>query len=1072
MQYRHRMEKRNYPPSHSRWMRSLALTTAATFTWTLILATPVQALTHLPKPKRTGVTGVRVLSQQEMQKIVGSVGYPGDPVSMLPWNGVIGVPLSTSVFGDRVNTFTGNKTTSLPIVSWTARGGLPVDFTLFHNSLGTHNVDLGNKWSHTFDIYMAVNPITNNMELYWGDGSGYYFTQNINGTYTPQTGIHDSLVKNGDGTYTLTLPDQTQYHFNTSLYCDSIKDENGNTISLAYNSHNEVSSITDPTNRKITLGYDSNNRINSITDPLNRQWSITYDSSGNLWKLSYPVINSTTYQTVLGYDTNHNPTSLQTPRGYSWTASFNSNSTLAWQKDPALNQTSYAYTSSTCTVTDPNSNQTVYTYDTSGRNTQVKDPLLYHEDYTWDTNNNRTKITDKRGYAWQYSYDSNGNVLTAKDPYLNTYTMTYNSHNKLLTIQQPTGEKTSYAYNSFDNLTGTSWQNSSGVTQASVSFTVNSYGLRTDYYDANNHHYQYGYSTNGDLTSQTTPLGNLTQWAYDALGFGTSRTDALNRTTSYTPDAWERLVTITYPDSSTHTFQYDVDDNLTQFVDATGTTTQAYDNCDRMTSESKGGSTVVSSSYDATGEKGLLSTITDSNGRVISLTYTSRKQLYQASETAGTETYSYDANGNETGITNQNSTTITETYDNASRLTGVTNKNSSGTVLSSFSYTLDTDNRRTGISESDGSTVTYSYDWNDRLTSESRTGTNPYNYSYVLDGVGNRTSETLGGVTTTLNYDADDELTSTSGGIVNSYGYNANGEQTSRTLSGTAYSLSFDYDGQLTSITQGSNTTSFSYDALNRRVSRTAGGVTTNFQYDDESVLLEKQGSSTTATYTYGNALIRKDGEYPLFDGLGSERTVTNSSQTVTGTVNYDSFSNTVGTTGSSSDPYMFAATWGYRSDGDAGLLQVGARYYDSQVGRFISRDTDLDQHPYIYDLHDPVNTVDPTGHQASIAIGAVGAGLAIPGVGEVLIGVGIGVAIGYGISKGIDWWRSRHTVPPGNFAKGGKQHIRDTGLVGEPDEVIRQKARDRSLPPDERERYKKEEKARQMRRNRQQKNN
>ncbi|NLI01048.1 MAG: hypothetical protein GX446_16320 [Chthonomonadales bacterium] len=51
-------------------------------------------------------------------------------------------------------------------------------------------------------------------------------------------------------------------------------------------------------------------------------------------------------------------------------------------------------------------------------------------------------------------------------------------------------------------------------------------------------------------------------------------------------------------------------------------------------------------------------------------------------------------------------------------------------------------------------------------------------------------------------------------------------------------------------------------------------------------------------------------------------------------------FGQTAGTTGSSSSPYMYAGAWGYRTEGAAGLMHVGARYYDAQVGRFITRDT------------------------------------------------------------------------------------------------------------------------------------
>jgi len=156
---------------------------------------------------------------------------------------------------------------------------------------------------------------------------------------------------------------------------------------------------------------------------------------------------------------------------------------------------------------------------------------------------------------------------------------------------------------------------------------------------------------------------------------------------------------------------------------------------------------------------------------------------------------------------------------------------------------------------------------------------------------------------------------------------------------------------------------------------------------------------------------------YPLYDGHGSKRTVTNGSETVIGTVNVEAFGQTAGYTGSSSSPCMYAGAWGYRTDGDAGLMHVGARYYDAQVGRFITRDTVLSEHPYLYCEHDPVKWVDPGGQDRTwdgcwdnirAAIG-IGGGAWIGGrVGGTFGSIGgpIGSGIGF-IGGGIIgyWW-------------------------------------------------------------------
>jgi len=123
-----------------------------------------------------------------------------------------------------------------------------------------------------------------------------------------------------------------------------------------------------------------------------------------------------------------------------------------------------------------------------------------------------------------------------------------------------------------------------------------------------------------------------------------------------------------------------------------------------------------------------------------------------------------------------------------------------------------------------------------------------------------------------------------------------------------------------------------------------------------------------------GSCLISRDAnstyEYYHSDGLGSTRQISNDAQSIVQTTTYDAFGNVESSTGSSNNAYKYAGQWGYRSDGDDGLMHVGARYYDPLVGRFLQADTWLGEitrpqslNRYGYVENDPVNAVDPTGH-------------------------------------------------------------------------------------------------------------
>jgi RHS repeat-associated protein len=102
-------------------------------------------------------------------------------------------------------------------------------------------------------------------------------------------------------------------------------------------------------------------------------------------------------------------------------------------------------------------------------------------------------------------------------------------------------------------------------------------------------------------------------------------------------------------------------------------------------------------------------------------------------------------------------------------------------------------------------------------------------------------------------------------------------------------------------------------------------------------------------------------------DQLGSTRGVTDSSQAITDSREFDSFGLTIASSGSTSTPFKFAGGQGYQADGDSGLMLLGARYYDPSTGRFINRDPIRyrgGMNLYGYCAGCPVQTADPNGLQ------------------------------------------------------------------------------------------------------------
>ncbi len=236
------------------------------------------------------------------------------------------------------------------------------------------------------------------------------------------------------------------------------------------------------------------------------------------------------------------------------------------------------------------------------------------------------------------------------------------------------------------------------------------------------------------------------------------------------------------------------------------------------------------------------------------------------------------------------------------------------------------------------------------------------------------------------------------------YIYDNNGNLTQKTEKGTSQTTAYTYDAenQLIRIDfPNGDTAEYRYDGLGRRIEKSlVSGLQSEvirYLYDGEDILLELDGANTLkARYTHGSGIDEplimerlKEGTgsdvlpvpsfesfFYLSDGLGSITELTDSAGAVVESYLYDSFGNLTlfDAQGSLLSIHDSRSTIHYSYTGrefgpESGLYYYRARYYDSQVGRFMSEDPisgfrDVPQtlNKYAYTENNPINFVDPLG--------------------------------------------------------------------------------------------------------------
>lgn len=213
--------------------------------------------------------------------------------------------------------------------------------------------------------------------------------------------------------------------------------------------------------------------------------------------------------------------------------------------------------------------------------------------------------------------------------------------------------------------------------------------------------------------------------------------------------------------------------------------------------------------------------------------------------------------------------------------------------------------------------------------------------------------------TTTLTYDGLGRLSGWTDplGATTGFTYDKRGNLTRITLP-IARSVNYTYDAlsHVTEVIHSGDRIQMTYDANGNMLTVIDGDSSVSFVYDGDNILLEYDTNDIlVARYTHGSKLdqplsMERGGQnyYYHCDHRASVRVISDSAGMAVNRYDYDAYGRLESVTEGVSNPFAFT---GREYDAESGFYYFRARYYDPQVGRFVTEDPILfaagDSHLY-----------------------------------------------------------------------------------------------------------------------------
>ena len=744
----------------------------------------------------------------------------------------------------------------------------------------------------------------------------------------------------------------------------SYKDADGFETKYFYNEENIfgltyfLTSVRRPKGNQITNSYDAKRKLKSTTVNNN---GVSYTRTVNYQQTYGATAISGTTSSVQTNDGNNT---------YTTSVSKNANGDISNITTPTIPSGAVVL------YNDPMYPTLPTTVSANGVTTKYE--------YSQDQKANVTKVIQDQGglnYTHTITYNALNDVLTYQNPRLKTTTFVYGDGKNLTSVQRPIGTtnitylsgglvdiitnpegiQTKMEYDAFSSVKKTTVSGSGITISTSAEYDAASRMIRS--YDGNGKMTQFEYNNRDLPTKETNPLNYNTQFNYDNNGNLTHITNAKNNVTQMEYDALDQVISEQFGNSKKQ-YQYFNDGKLKKIIKPDGKELNYAYNTDDGLLNSDGYATF---GYDT---RKRLQTVTR-NSKAIAYGYDNLDRVSTITYDGQTVGYTYDENNNVKTVTYPGSKVVTYTYDDNDRLQSVKDWNNQTT-----NYTYKLDDRLNTTQYPNGIVSTYTYDGIGRMTGilTQKTGSPAiYAHNFVNDNNGNHVLEsktdpinTYPSVpTANIAYTYNEQNRIQFAGNTQ-FSFDANGNTQAK--SGSSYV--WDDHDMLTNVNGSSFTAAYEYDGLGNRRRAVRNGVATKYVLNIlgmSQILMETNDAGTVQNYyVYGLGLISRikpdnTTRYYHGDFRGSTVAMTDASAVITHKYQYDEFGTVLQKVEQDENRFRYVGLHGVMHE-DSLLYFMRARYYDAEVGRFLSEDPVWSVNLYAYAENNPLKYNDPKG--------------------------------------------------------------------------------------------------------------